>query len=77
MDVVSFSLTRRAKQWYAHIVGGVNGNWNELQVKFGLTFFPPNQVIALRKEIIDFEQKEKETLGAAWARFINTGPDLS
>jgi hypothetical protein len=37
-------------------------------------------VIALRKEIINFEQKEKETLGGAWARFIslkNTGPDLS
>jgi hypothetical protein len=35
---------------------------------------------ALRREILNFEQKEKETLGAAWARFMsltNSGPTLS
>ena len=26
----SFSLLGRAKQWYAHTVGGVKGNWDEL-----------------------------------------------
>ena len=25
-----FSLLGRAKQWYVHTVGGVNGNWDEL-----------------------------------------------
>jgi len=25
-----FSLLGRAKQWYAHSVGGLNGNWEEL-----------------------------------------------
>ena len=35
---------------------------------------------SLRKEILDFRQDEKETLGTAWARFsklTNAGPDLS
>jgi hypothetical protein len=25
-----FSLSGIAKQWYAHTIGGVNGNWDEL-----------------------------------------------
>jgi hypothetical protein len=32
---------------------------------FGLAFFSPSQVNALRIEILIFQQKEKETLGAA------------
>jgi hypothetical protein len=75
-----FSLLGRAKKWYAHTVGGVNGNWDELRDKFCLAFFPDSRVGALRIEILTFRQKEKETLGEAWARFtdlINTGPNLS
>jgi hypothetical protein len=36
--------------------------------------------VALHREILNFEQKEKETLGAAWARFMsltNSGPTFS
>jgi hypothetical protein len=75
-----FSLLGKAKQWYAHSVRDVNGDCDELWKNFGLTFFPTSQVNALRIEILIFQQKEKETLGAAWARFTslkNTGPYLS
>ena len=75
-----FSLLGRAKQWYAHTVGGVHGNWDELHDKFCLAFFPLSRIAALRIELLTFQQKEKETLGAAWARFfslINTGLNLS
>jgi hypothetical protein len=75
-----FSLLGRAKQWYAHAIGGVNGNWDELQNKFCLAFFPLSQIATLRIEILTFQKKEKEILGAAWARFmsiINSGPNLS
>jgi hypothetical protein len=75
-----FSLLGRAKQWYAHSVRGVNGNWDELRDKFCHAFFPLSKKIALHREILNFEQKEKETLGAAWARFMsltNSGPTLS
>ena len=70
----------RAKQWYAHAVGGVHGNWDELRDKFCLAFFPLSRIAALRIEILTFQQKEKETLEVAWARFtnlINAGPNLS
>jgi hypothetical protein len=59
-----FSHLGRAKKWYAHAVGGVHGNWDELQDKFCLAFFPLSQIAALRIELLTFQQKEKETIGA-------------
>jgi hypothetical protein len=35
-----FSLDERAKQWYAHNIGKVNGDWEELRNRFYLVFFP-------------------------------------
>jgi hypothetical protein len=52
-----FSLLGRAKQWYAHSVRGVNGNWDELRDKFCHAFFPLSKKAALRREILNFEQK--------------------
>ena len=75
-----FSLNERARQWYAHNVGKVNGEWEELRDRFCLAFFPISRISSLRKEILDFRQDEKESLGAAWARFsqlTHAGPDLS
>ena len=70
----------RVKQWYVHTVRSVIGDWDELREKFCLAFFPISRIITLRLEILTFQQKEKETLGAAWARFsslITSGLDLS
>jgi hypothetical protein len=75
-----FSLTERAKQWYTHNIGKVNGEWDELRDMFCLVFFPISCIASLRKEILDFRQDEKENIGAAWARFSrlrHAGPDLS
>ena len=39
-----------------------------------------SHIASLRKEILDFCQDEKESIGAAWARFsklTHAGPDLS
>ena len=75
-----FSLSERARQWYAHSVGKVNGEWEELRDRFCLAFSPISCITFLRKEILDFRQDEKESLGAAWARFsqlTHAGPDLS
>jgi hypothetical protein len=65
-----FSLTEWAKQWYAHTVGSLNGDWEGLRDKFCLAFFPLSRIKhSLRKEILGFQQYEKESIGAAWARF--------
>jgi hypothetical protein len=50
-----FSLLGKAKQWYAHSVRGVNRDWDELRKNFGLAFFSPSQVNALRIEILTFQ----------------------
>ena len=75
-----FSLAERAKQWYAHNIGKVNGEWEELRDMFCLAFFPISRITSLRKEILDFHQDYKESIGAAWARFsklTHAGPNLS
>ena len=75
-----FSLDERAKQWYAHNIGKVAGDWEELRNRFYLAFFPISQITALQQEILNFEQREKETIGAAWDKFsilTRSSPELS
>ena len=48
----------------------MNRNWGELIDEFCLKFFPEFRLVALRKDIICFQQNEKESIGAAWARFL-------
>jgi len=75
-----FSLRRKARWWYSRYVGSVDGEWEKLQAKFCLTYFPISRVARLRREILNFKQEEKESLGAAWARitdFASLGPDLA
>jgi hypothetical protein len=48
----SFSLLWKAKQWYAHSVGGANGNWDKFHDKFCLAFFLLSKVYALRIEVL-------------------------
>ena len=75
-----FSLVERVKQWYAHNIGKVNGDWDELRDRFCLAFFPMSRIASLRTKILNFHQDEKEPIGAAWARFsdlVHSGPDLS
>jgi len=51
-----FSLTERATQWYAHNVGSVNGEWEELRSRFCVAFFPLSRIAALRQEILCFRK---------------------
>jgi hypothetical protein len=69
----------RAKQWYNLNVRSVEGKWEVLRGKFCRTFFLLAHISDLRCEIILLKQKEGESLGTSWARFINilaSGPDL-
>ena len=60
-----FSLMRLAKLWYTRNVESVHEEWEVLQSKFCIAFFPISRVAQLRREVLNFQQKEKETLGAA------------
>jgi len=73
-----FSLTGKASRWYSRYVGSVDGEWEKLQAMFCLTYFPISRVARLHREILNFKQEEKESLGAAWARITDlafSGPD--
>ena len=74
-----FSLTGKARRWYTRYAGSVGGEWEKLQAKFCLTYFPISRIARLRREVLDFKQEGKESLGAAWARLTDltsSGPDL-
>jgi hypothetical protein len=75
-----FSLTGLAKLWYTRTIESAQGEWEVLQVKFGLTFFPIARVVHLQREVLNFKQREKESLGVAWARLMDlysSGPNLA
>jgi hypothetical protein len=60
-------------------VESAQGEWEVLRAKFCLTFFPIPRVGSLQKEVLDFKQRENESLGVAWAHlidFYSSGPDL-
>ena len=60
-----FSLMEKKKQCYTLVVESTNGDWDELKDKFCLAFFPMSYIGSLQRAIFDFEQYEKESIGAA------------
>ena len=64
-----FSLIERADQWYNRTIGNMSSNWEELRDDFCYSFSLTERIDSLPTDILDFEQLEKEYIGAAWARF--------
>ena len=60
-----FSLEGKAKQWHALTIGKVVGDWEELQSRFCIAFFPISRIASLWQEILNFQQLERESVGAA------------
>jgi hypothetical protein len=78
--VFLFSLTGWAKRWYKLHVSSCHGSWVILKDQFCFAFFPLSKIIDLRNEVLNFAQKEGESLGAAWYRYYQlalSGPELS
>jgi hypothetical protein len=65
-----FSLIRRAEQWYTLTIGSMSGDWEDLRADFGHSFSLTKRINSLPIDILDFEQLEKEFIGAPWARFL-------
>ena len=60
-----FSLKGRAEQWYTSYTYTGKGSWDSLKKTFSIMFF---------------QQNEKKTLGATWARFsllVKSDPTMS
>ena len=74
-----FSLIERAEQWYTRTIVSMSGNWEELRVDFCHSFSLTERRNSLPIDILNFEQVEKESIGAACARFLRlltSSPDL-
>jgi hypothetical protein len=64
-----FSLPRWTKQWYKLNVNSCHGSWIILKDQLCFTFFPLSKIIDLCNEVLNFAQKEGESLGAACSRY--------
>jgi hypothetical protein len=60
-----YSLMGWAKQQYKIHVSGCHGRRLILKDLFCFAFFPLSKIIDLRNEVLNFAQKEGESLGAA------------
>jgi hypothetical protein len=63
-----FSLTGWVKQWYKLHASSCHGSWVNLKDQFYFASFPLSKIIDLRNEVLNFAQKEGESLGAARSR---------
>jgi hypothetical protein len=75
-----FLLTGWAKQWYNLHVSSCHASWVILKDQLCFAFFPLSKIIDLRNEVLNFSQKEGESLGVAWPRHNQlalSGPELS
>ena len=62
------------------MIGNMSGDWEELRDDFCYSFSLTGHIDSLPTDILDFEQLEKESIGAAWARFsrlLASIPDMS
>jgi hypothetical protein len=60
-----FFLKGWAKQWYNLHVNSCHGSWVILKDQLCFAFFPLSKIIDLRNKVLNFAQKEAESLGAA------------
>ena len=61
-------------------IGSMSGDWEGLRADFCHSFSLIKRINSLPIDILDFEQLEKESICAAWARFLRllaSSPDLS
>lgn len=69
LNLFSFSLVGRAKDWLLYLPNGVIRTWRELEDKFLEIFFNTTQFTERKDEITHFEQQETESLYDSWERF--------
>jgi hypothetical protein len=75
-----FSLTGWANKWYMLHVNSCHGSWVILKDLFYFTLFLLSKIIDLCNEVLNFAQKEGESLGAGLSRYNQlalSSPELS
>ncbi|PNY02486.1 hypothetical protein L195_g025796 [Trifolium pratense] len=62
-------LTSTTKEWLQWLPRGTIETWKELEDKFLERFFTHNQFQKRKADIMNFKQRDNETLGEAYERF--------
>jgi hypothetical protein len=57
-NLLPYSLADKAKRWHSLASFEVEGNWNRLVKKFWKKFFLISRVQNVRKQVINFAQRE-------------------
>src|ERR1051325_10156555 len=64
-----FTLTDDAEEWFYLLPPGSITTWQEMETTFLNEYFPASVFIRKRYDIVNFKQKEGESLGDAYKRF--------
>jgi hypothetical protein len=64
-----FTLAEEAEEWFYSLPAGSITSWEEMEKAFLNEYFPASMFLRKRYEILNFKQKDRETLGDAYMRF--------
>src|SRR3954465_4478566 len=64
-----FTLSEDAEEWFYSLPAGSITTWQQMETKFLNEYFPTSVYIRKRYDIVNFKQKEGESLGDAYKRF--------
>ncbi|XP_050889190.1 uncharacterized protein LOC127094391 [Lathyrus oleraceus] len=64
-----FTLAEEAEEWFYSLPIGSITSWEEMEKAFLNEYFPASVFLRRRYEILNFKQKDEETLGDAYKRF--------
>src|SRR3954467_3162598 len=64
-----FTLSEDAEEWFYSLPAGSITTWQEMENAFLNEYFPASVFIRKRYDIVNFKQKEGESLGDAYKRF--------
>ncbi|XP_050896632.1 uncharacterized protein LOC127103410 [Lathyrus oleraceus] len=64
-----FTLSEDAEEWFYSLPAGSITTWQQMETTFLNEYFPASVYIRKRYDIVNFKQKEGESLGDAYKRF--------
>ena len=64
-----FTLADEAEEWFYSLPAGSITTWEEMETAFLNEYFPASVFIRKRHEILNFKQREGESLGDSYKRF--------
>lgn len=64
-----FTLSKDAEEWFYSLPAGSITNWKQMETTFLHEYFPASVLLRKRYDIMNYKQKEGESLGDSYNRF--------